>query len=361
MKKVAILTLPLNNYNYGGVLQAYALQTYIRSKFSTPVLHLDRQYDLSRTIRIKKEIHRLLHQKYYKYQEKYYSPLSRFIKENIHLSAPLYSIEALRRVLRIQEIGLVITGSDQVWRKEYAFNIADDLFLEFPFQGKKISYAASFGTDNFDLKGAVKRLGRLDGISLREGSAQRSLQKEGLIAHHHIDPTMLLESSHYSEIADRSNKTYKGTLVTYMLDRSASTESWVESIAAKRGLHRVSVGLKSKNQLKEFSSGTDPLDSIEDWLKAFRDAELIITDSFHGCVFSILFEKSFFTVGNEQRGLSRFTSLLDSFSRPDRLIYPGTDLEKLSANIDYKPVQTQLSTYRKEAEEYLGSYISHLS
>lgn len=123
------------------------------------------------------------------------------------------------------------------------------------------------------------------------------------------------------------------------------------------GLPVTYVGRKLRTHIHEFSHRPDPMDSIEDWLKAFRDADFIITDSFHGCVFSILFEKNFITVGNAQRGLSRFESLLNMFALSNRLVYPGEDLDKIGEKPTYEPVRIQLESYRNAAKEYLGSFI----
>lgn len=355
-KRIAIITLPLSNYNYGGILQAFALQRFIREQFDAAPFHLLREYDLSPSIRIKSKLHQLLFRRLYHNKRTYYRPLKQFIDNEIVLSKPLYSKQALLNELSKHNTDVVITGSDQVWRKKYAFNIANDLFLKFPFKGPRISYAASFGSEDFQDKSLIPYLENLDGISLREEDAHHHLKVLGLNTYHHIDPTLLLDASKYSQIADRSLKDFHGKLVVYMLDKSPEAEQWVLAVARKNGLEIQRIGVKDKVNLSDFKNSHAPVDGIEDWLKAFRDAEFILTDSFHGCVFSLIFKKSFLTVGNEKRGLSRFHSLFNLFSINDRIVNIGTEVD-IRRGIDHSMVHEKLKVHIQQAKDYLEKFI----
>src|SRR5690606_26995111 len=139
--------------------------------------------------------------------------------------------------------------------------------------------------------------------------------------------------------------------------KSLKTESWIKALAAKKGWTTEMVGQKRNNDLKEFRTKPHLVDSVEDWLKAFRDAAFIVTDSFHGCVFSILFKKPFITVGNENRGLNRFHSLLSMFSISQRLTSPGPSIHLLDEAISYGEVHKKLGKYRMQSKEYLSQYL----
>lgn len=352
MKEVAIITLPLNNYNYGGILQAFALQSFLKNTFDTSVHHIDRQYNVSTSVRMKMKIHDLLNFSLYKSRQAYYSPMERFITENIKLSKPIYSPQVLDKYLRSRKVEVLVTGSDQVWRKQYAFNVADDLFLKVPYDCKKISYAASFGAEDYKEDGIKNKLEHLDGISVREKSAQKYLTLLGLQALHHIDPTLLLDWKTYSEMAERSEKDYKRAITVYMLDRNENTLKKLHDLAESRAVPLNFVGEKVDITRHSYRNITTTVDSIEDWLRAFRDADYVVTDSFHGCVFSILFNKQFITVGNVERGLSRFLSLLEIFGLQDRLVTSCDYLDVLFRPIDYEKINNLLESHRQRSIDY---------
>lgn len=92
--------------------------------------------------------------------------------------------------------------------------------------------------------------------------------------------------------------------------------------------------------------------SVETWLRGFFDAELIVTDSFHACVFSIIFKKQFIVVGNKSRGMSRFESLLKMFGLEDRLVNGCDDFLKLSA-INYDLVYEKYRVLKDMSYSFL--------
>ena len=99
---------------------------------------------------------------------------------------------------------------------------------------------------------------------------------------------------------------------------------------------------------------------VEQWLRSFDDAEFVFTDSFHGCIFSIIFQKQFIVLGNKERGLSRFTSLLEQFSLYDRLLFDVHDYEKkrlvLNRSIDFYSIFDVLNEKRMCSFDYIHSF-----
>ena len=95
---------------------------------------------------------------------------------------------------------------------------------------------------------------------------------------------------------------------------------------------------------------------VEQWLRSFDDAEFVLTDSFHGCVFSIIFQKNFVVLKNEGRGLTRFNSLLGIFSLEDRLVSLGNYDDIIEKVINYKDIDKRLSSYRVCSMDYLKKY-----
>ena len=92
--------------------------------------------------------------------------------------------------------------------------------------------------------------------------------------------------------------------------------------------------------------------SIESWLRGFYDAELVVTDSFHACVFSIIFKKQFVVVGNKKRGMSRFESLLKMFGLDERLVSRAIQIHSLGV-IDYNEVYKKYERYQNDSYKFL--------
>ena len=92
---------------------------------------------------------------------------------------------------------------------------------------------------------------------------------------------------------------------------------------------------------------------VEQWLRSFDDAEFVLTDSFHGCVFSIIFRKQFLAMGNKERGLSRFQSLLALFSLQDRLILSSDEYKSNLSSIDYDQIQARLQFLQAQSFSFL--------
>ncbi|WP_010136856.1 polysaccharide pyruvyl transferase family protein [Ochrovirga pacifica] len=115
-----------------------------------------------------------------------------------------------------------------------------------------------------------------------------------------------------------------------------------------------SVNVKSKKSSDSIEDRIFP--TVTSWIRGFVDAKFAIVDSFHGCVFAIIFNKPFIAFGNKERGLTRFTSLLKLFKLEDRLILNSDDLtvEVMNATIDWKIVNRILKENKTVSEEYLN-------
>lgn len=357
MKNVAILTLPLTNYNYGGLLQAYALQTYIRENYNVEVQHIDRQYNLSKIIGFKSKLYKLINYPYTEKINAYNAPIKKFIDAHIRVSKAFTSQAAFIKYLNRNKIDLLITGSDQVWNKNYAYNIHEDLILDIPYQATKISYAASFGANHYADLELLSKISKLDGISVREADAKTMLNNKCIDAKHHIDPTLLLEADVYKKLAQKSKKNFPHEISAYVLDKNPETEEFLKEIQSITGKNLNKVGDKIKITKSNYKNIHQVADSVEDWLNAFYQAEYVITDSFHGCVFSILFNKQFVTLGNKKRGLDRFNSLLSLFGLEDRLISSKGELSKILTPIDYQKINQRLNELREESKQYFDAFL----
>lgn len=372
--RIGILTLPLHT-NYGGILQAYALQRVLQGMgHEVVVIDEEKQFRFSLKRRIemyvKGKLKRLLLGKdAIIYSPEYYKLLweartkytGQFVAEHI----------ARRGVSNISEItegefDAFVVGSDQIWRERYAklFPGVRNAFLQFTegWNVRRISYAASFGTDKWeynksDTVTCSVMVQRFDAVSVREASGvELCRDKLSVEATHVVDPTLLLDSTDYIKLIKTDTSRSQGDLMCYLLDQSTDSSKIVSSIAEAKALKPFSTNTQTENQQLSLEERIQP--PIEEWLQGFRDAEFVVTDSFHACIFSILFAKPFVVIGNKSRGMARFESLLQVFGLTDRLVCSHEDYlsrrETLLKSIDYEQVSRILDEKRSEALEFLG-------
>jgi hypothetical protein len=338
--KIGLLTQPLGR-NYGGILQAYALQTFLRQMgheplvvdiCRKPVKHVWLQF-FARMVKrgvlryilkipgSPSPVERIMT---VSDANVIYKNLKDFVSSNITMTkniAPIKDIPYLKKL----GFDCFIVGSDQVWRPRFSPHLPH-YFLDFLDKDKevlRIAYAASFGLEN--------------------GSE-------------FSDELMLLEASQYNVLANHDNAPNQGNLFVYILDESGDKEKLVRKIAECRGLQPFKILPEAKfNEVEAKDIEKCVFKSVEQWLCGLLGAKYVVTDSFHGCVFSIIFQKPFIAIGNKARGIARFKSLLKMFRLDERLVYSSSDLsEKLIfGDIDFNYVQQILCKERVKAKNFL--------
>ena len=180
-----------------------------------------------------------------------------------------------------------------------------------------------------------------DAVSVREDSGVSLCAKylrvnSSLV----LDPTMLLSIDDYVNIINQANiPTSDGTLLTYILDDTPDKQVLLKNIAQEKKLKIFKVNAKVEDLSAPLNERIQP--PVERWLKGFQDAKFIVTDSFHACVFSIIFNKPFLVFANVDRGFSRFLSLLKMFELEDRLIM-GNSVSDASDEINWDRVNSIL-------------------
>lgn len=367
-KKIAILTQPLGR-NYGGIIQNYALQKVLKDLGHEPeTINRRRESEFSNLKRflssVKKNIlKKILHKNIITKSDwtKIYKNNHDFLKKHIQRSKLIETTKELSSYFSQKQFDTVIVGSDQTWRPKYSpdiFNFYLD-FLKDSSSIRKIAYASSFGTSNWEYSGQETKICKeliqqFDAVSVREDSGVILCEKYlNAKAVHMLDPALLLYAEDYDQLIDLP-KTNTG-LFTYVLDSSFETTQFITGIAKelKLDIHK-SQGLTFTPKVKlDFKEYIYP--PLENWLKGFRDADFIITDSFHGTVFSIIFNKLFISLVNSKRGASRFESLLSQLGLKERLIYDFKDFDKrkLMKSIDYSSINKKLDILKKESLNFL--------
>lgn len=365
--RIGILTLPQET-NYGGVLQAFALQYTLR-KLGHDAITIDRhnrrQYPslLIHCLGYGKRLvehylkHRDVSVRWNPFQSdedftKSLSEVRSFIDRNMKMTYPVYS-DQLHQIERDYCFDAYVVGSDQIWFDDYCPNS----FLDFVKRENvlKVTYAASSSSRSF-LQNRKKTLicaelaKSFQGISVREKQlVELCASKIGITPLWVIDPTMLLDPKDYMDVVSSHNEVGP-SVFTYILDENSEKEAIVREVNEQTGLPVI------KGNSKNMIEGVSVPVSVDLWLCRLASSEFVITDSFHGTVFSILFNKPFISIVNKARGEERFTSLLGMFGLTERLVYDA-DYNVLNAlidkPIDYEKVNSILQVEREKAIGFL--------
>lgn len=312
MAKVTILTQHLLS-NYGGLLQNFALQQCL-IKMGYKVETIDYLRTIS-SISLRRCLLSWL-----KSLMLFFIPWKRrsFVRFSYKGKRPCWANDFISKWIKVtskcyryksfmlNDSDIAIVGSDQVWRPKYNYRI-QDMFLEFArnLPIKRIAYAASFGVDEWEYtlrqtKVCSALAKKFNAISVREETGVNLCKEHlGVDATWVLDPTLLLDKEDYCEVCKDVPIIKERFLAAYVLDKNEAVRVQCESIAAERNL-----------SLKFFEASTNASLSVSEWLAMFRDASYVVTDSFHGTVFSIIFGKEFKCLYNKSRGSARFDSLL---------------------------------------------------
>lgn len=376
--KIALINLGLDT-NYGGSLQRFALYTVLTKMGYdvTYIPYIDTHYAPRGLKRAFSKFKRLLY-KYILRKEvlnKNGIPLSIYEKaaeKEAKLQIPIF-LEFARKYVkcwnviyhRLDDIREVessfdafVVGSDQVWRTGNPI-----FFLDFVSPTKKkVAYAVSFGNKGESYNNKLidkmrKLVRRFDAVSFREEMGlELSKEFKWDYAHHPkltLDPTLLLKADDYLKTFKLSNKVIDNSLFYYVLDNSESINQFIIHISSSLGLVAHGIDTLMPNLYKTTELR---LPSPEQWVESIFKAKFVITDSFHGTMFSIIFNKPFITIQNEERGAFRYYPLLNQLGLSNRLVRKG-DLENLViselAPIDWEIVNNKIEVMRKDSLSFI--------
>ena len=338
MKNIGIITFQ-NANNYGAVYQTFALKKTVE-KLSCNVSVVN--YD-SPTMGLK-SIQR--------------NEFKEFVEGNLNLTKEYRS----KQEIDVADFDAIISGSDQVWNPRLT---GGDMtyFLDFvPDNVKKVSYAASIGL-NGDLfiehKDVFEKyVPAFSGISLREETHVEYIQsiakdKEVIAS---IDPSLLLTSKEYLdafELPDNRSEDYI-FVFSYALD--PKMYDFANMLSLKSGYKIVAL---SPYNAGSYVSGTKVVKNVPpvEWLELFNKAKLIITDSFHGMMFSIVFNKPFYAYTPNRSNVARVKDILKKLNLEDRKLTNITNINDTVWEMDYTKVNEILEKERKKSLEYLKKHL----
>lgn len=375
--KIAIMTQPLG-HNYGGILQNYALTRVLEQKGANITtinrIRASRPKHLKALSFVKNQTYNRVKGYYYYaasandlkfiYAENY-----NFIDNYLNLSQKIDNSKELKAYFLDEDFDAVIVGSDQTWRPKYSPCITN-YFLDFlsdNSQIQKFAYASSFGTSEWEFdekqtKQCKELIAKFDAISVRESAGIQLCRKYlGTEAQLVLDPTLLLEKQDYIDLIKNklgSLKSPTQEVFNYILDDNEAKVEVVNQVAnyldtrSFRKQPNKKLPIKNKKNLLDYK-----YPAIEDWLNSFYTADFVVTDSFHGTVLSIIFEKPFITIVNKDRGAARFESLLSLLGLEDRMFYDVSDINMsiTDAHIDYPSIKQKLAPLQKLSLNFIDS------
>lgn len=360
--KIGILTFHCA-HNYGAVLQCYALQEYLKScghsvfvidyrpsyftqtrdyrKFS-PLLFVTKNLSL-----LPKTFYEAI--KFFNARIKKWNAFEKFIKDNLNLYSPGSQFNG-------KDFDVCIVGSDQVWNNRITGGVFDKMYFGVDFKCAVISYAASTISSGFtkDEENTLKHLlSNFKAISVREQSLSDALNKIGFNNTPVVlDPTILAGSIPLKRLVSQSiiNKPY---VAVYMVRQDPKLIEYACKYCSVHKLQLLEIANSfniERHQNKIYTAG------IEDFVTIINNAELIITNSFHGTAVSILLQKQFIAIRQNGPVDNRIEQILNDLKLTDRFIqYDDTSS---FGKIDYTTVNQYIEIYRQKSIEYLSNALS---
>ncbi len=370
MKKIAIISeLAMNNFNYGNRLQSFALNHYLNNHYKNYITE-----SLVFSNGCKQKRTKITYQTFLNFFKKFkissannFSPYdfskriensNEFTHKNTKLCPELLNYNLIQNT----DYDVFIVGSDVVWA-QFNRGVNKIKFLDFKNKKnfKRISYAASFGRDYIpkeNKKYIIKALKKFNNISVREKSSVKMLNDLKIENVYHVcDPTLLISKDEWTNISKKINIKDKFIFV-YMLGKDENQRSEIQKVANQLQLKIVTIPHADGNyNVVDETFGNYRLDncSPEEWLYLIKNAEYIFTDSFHGIIFSCIFEKNFIALKRDYKENinNRLIDFLNTIDESDKyMLVPNYEkLSKISWN--YKKINKKLQVFINESKNYL--------
>jgi len=368
-KKVGVLTMH-KVLNYGSALQAYATQRIIEElgyeceliDYIYPNKYHKGKYKYS----LKNKLLTFFLNLYLKFPNRKKDKLFiKFYNQHFKLSNSTY-FSPSQIFSNPPAYDIYVVGSDQVWNSKY---ILDDttFLLSFVDNNKKISYASSFAQSELEKKYANKcvlYLSKFDAISVRELGAKKIikdiLKYDAPIC---LDPTLLLNKRRWDELICTNSTLNIGKpyILVYILKYAYNPYPYVtnliKNIYKETGLHLVLLCFSFMEKL-DIENITNLHDAVgpSEFIYLFKNAEFVITTSFHGTAFALNFEKPFYSIIDNTIQINsddRIYSLLEQVGANERAIKLGCNVEKVDLFMDYSEISPKLDELRQESVNYL--------
>lgn len=371
-KKIGIVTY-YNIFNYGSFLQAFALQEKVKQLgYEAEILELSYSRIDNIVNRIRMLIKFVQWPQYIKFILKLRKlglssicnigniTQKKFIDSiNEYLNVKTFRYKEIKRIAKGNEYASFICGSDQIW-SPLGMIVKKHKFLEFAPEEKRIAYAPSFGVEyipEYNRRVYQKKLSKIFRISVRENSGKRIIEQ--LLDRNDIpvvlDPTLLWKREFWDN-KEKQIKINGKYMCCYFLNQPERERiEEIQNYAQNKNLNIIV--LPYRNTFLENSNSYFVECSPFEFISVIKNAEYILTDSYHGTIFSIQFEKKFIVFerahAEEVKQTSRLFTLLNIIEMSSHFITTGKWESILNANIDYSRVQSKINDMRKSSLLFL--------
>ena len=377
--KIGILTLFYDNINWGGVLQGYALKTYLEREFPSSQVDI-LYYKSSSNIVYPNKFRQALQYSPLEIIKRIFASLKKsniceidqklsnrrklfkIFTDKYMTNSKIYNDNNLVRAAK--EYDCLICGSDQIWNPNVA---KPGYFLSMvDMECIKVSYAASIARNSltkYEQRKMLPLIKKFDFVSVREKTAKMFLElysENEIGAEEVLDPAFLLNNEKWSELSGVSVSD-EGYVLAFFFSESLKYRREIKEYCESRGLTLKFIPFARNNYIS-----TDEVGECEriydvgpiEFIRLFQQATCVFTDSFHGSVFSIIFNKPFCVFERDKNTKtsknSRLYDLLNKFSLEDRLVRDEKCLGSvISLKIDYDEVNKKLSTYRNISRNFI--------
>lgn len=380
--KVGILTFH-RAHNYGAVLQAYALKTVVEKTGAEveiidywPYYHMIKydyfpySYLILKNLRGYKKIKYLISSlfffgrlvfNFYGYTKRYYG-FKTFIRKYLKIKNKRINSQKFKNISA--DYSIVFYGSDQIWRHENNDIYAgyDEVYFGSFLSGipKKVAYGASMGKvdDNADFKiFLINKLKNFNSISVREKELQLLLKKIGYTSTIVLDPTLLLTRDDWDKIGESGSTQPKNKYIFfYHLNYCDEAVKVVENIRLKYNFEVIEIRSKFQftNTGERFRNQSA---SPGDFISLIKNAEFVVTTSYHGMIFSIIYEKQFYILGLRDTA-SRALSLLSLLGIAGRYLEDNTT-PNFMESISYQHVNKILVNEKQNSMDFIKQALSN--
>ncbi|MFP3515255.1 polysaccharide pyruvyl transferase family protein [Pseudomonas sp. SIMBA_077] len=359
--KIGLITIH-NSCNYGAVLQTFATQETLKKYGRVEIInyqniHTDKTTKLVRfgfkpkdTLRLGKDLLKILP------KIRILNKFKSFFSNHYKLSGvPTQNLRALEK-----KYDVFVCGSDQIWNPKIISEngtIDTNYFLEFVSTGKKISYASSMGSHSYTKKEQetiCSYLKTFHRVSVRESDSADYLRK--VLARpvdHVLDPTLLLNKEEWCKSLNiKKDDSKKPYILVYVLLKNKVLTETVKAVAEKLGLNVIAI---DQNPFTTMHCTTHINDAgPSQFIELYSNAAFVVTNSFHGCAFSINFNIPFL-ITPPPTGLNRIMSLLKAVGAESRAINSKEEAIKIiDQGLDFNSINSKLNVLRSESKRYIS-------
>jgi hypothetical protein len=281
-----------------------------------------------------------------------YQKFEEFYTNRFRRTRRKYTDATFNDVIQDEDIFGFVCGSDTIFCINEFKGFVEGYFANFEcMRGKSVSYAASFGDPTFtarDYEILNTRLENFKALGIRENNMLPYVRDHvNVCVERTIDPTLLADASLFESLIAEPQLSDKYILL-YSRRYNRNMEQFAENLAKTKGLKLVEISIRATNSEKGHIMRYDA--GVEEFLSLVKNAEYVVTNSFHGVIFSVQLRTPFYCFSREQ-GDTKIVEVLELFGLSNRIMVNG--LENVHEYIDYDRVHARIGEARKRAADYL--------